>query len=166
MRHFYYQIEPTPAPRWPLLLIIVGVVAVVLLNQCMVMPAYAHDDAILKCSNNVDYKSVTKLNETLVMNGLLDEHYSSQGNDMVDIHVLSNVTGPADKDGFIPHQANPIFWSVDLDFDGVVDKVYIDVHGEGHCDDIILYQDLTAPRDFSPEQPPTERRRDVDKRSM
>ena len=122
-----------------------------LVYSCEVTPGYAHDDAIVKCSNNIVYKSVTKLNEFRMENGLVDEHYDSNSDGLPDIHVLSSIRGVSDEDGLTPHDPNPVFWIVDLDFDGFEDKVYIDLHGEGQCGDIRLYRDLSI-GEVNPEQ--------------
>ena len=136
-----------------------------LVYSCEVPPAYAHDDAILECSNNIVYKSVTKLNEFRMENGLLDEHFDSNHDNIPDVHVLSSIKGPSDEDGLTPHDPNPIFWIVDKDFDGSDDAVYIDIHGEGKCDDIILYSDLTKPN-VNPELPSPDDRRSTNKGQM
>ena len=120
--------------------------------------ADAHEEAIIECTNNIIYKYVRKMNETRLENGLLDEHYDSDADFVADIHVLSSIRGAADDDGLTPHDPNPVFWVVDKDFDGKEDAIYIDIHGEGKCDDIKLCKDLNKP-ELNPEAPNTDDKR-------
>lgn len=118
----------------------------------MVRGAFAHSEAIVECSNNIPYKSAVKTNEFKMQNGLLDEHYDTNNDGVADVHVLSSITSPGlDDEGLVPHRANPTFWAVDYpDYDGNVDQIYIDVRGEGNCDDIKLYQDYREPLPDNP----------------
>ena len=158
--YIYHHNEPKRAPVCPVILFVLGLIA-----SFIVMPAYAHDEAILKCSNNVLYKSVKKLSENRLANGLIDEHYDSNDDEKVDIHVLSSIKGPSDEYGFTPHDPNPVFWIVDLDLDGKEDMIYIDKHGEGNCNDIVPYLGLNR-GDLNPESPNPDDKRDADRRQM
>jgi len=125
-------------------LVIVGTL-LALLGPCAANPAYAHGDTIVKCDRNLKVDSVVKIDEKTLQNGLLDEHYDRNDDGLVDIHAYSAITGTMDENNLVPHRAFPIFWHVDLDFDGRVDKIFIDIHGEGRCGDIKLYLDMNAP---------------------
>ena len=116
-----------------------------IIGMCVANASHAHDDAILRCDRNIKIDRAVKVDEQTLTNGLLAEHYDRNGDGLVDIHVYSAITGFMDDNGYVPHKAFPIFWHVDLDFNGKVDKVYVDIHGEGRCDDIVLYLDLNAP---------------------
>ena len=105
----------------------------------------AHDDAIIRCDRNLKVDHVTKVGEEMFQNGLLDEHYDRNDDGVADIHVLSSITGTTTDEGLVPHRPSPIIWQVDLDFDGQIDRAYIDIHGESRCEDIMLYLDYHAP---------------------
>ena len=128
---------------------IVVLLATALVGSCKLFGpdlVAAHDFAILYCSNNIKIEHVTKLDEETLQNGLLDEHYDRNGDRIADIHALSSITGAMDlESGLVPHREHPIFWQVDLDFNGLIDIIYVDIHGEGRCDDIKPYLDLNAP---------------------
>ena len=132
-------------PVWGL----VVVLATILVGSCKLFGpdlVAAHDDAIINCGRNIKITAVTKLGEGIQSsNGLLDEHYDRNSDGMIDIHALSSITGATDEDGFTPHREHPIIWQVDLDFDGLIDVAYIDIHGEGVCTDIVPYLDYNAP---------------------
>ena len=131
-------------PVWGLLVVF----ATILIGSCKLFgPDFvaAHDDAIIKCDYNLKVDHVTKIGEVTFANGLVDEHYDRNDDGMTDIHALSYLIEPTDLDGLVPHQPNPILWQVDLDFDGEIDKVYIDIYGEGRCEDIKLYLDRNLP---------------------
>ena len=147
---------------WPIIVLTFGIIISFFLNKCAITPSYAHDNAILECSNNIVYKSVTKLNEFRMENGLVDEHFDSNNDNIVDIHVLSSIKGATDEEGLTPHDPNPVFWIVDLDFDGFEDKVYVDLHGEGQCGDIRLYRDLSI-GEVNPEQQEPEDQRETNR---
>jgi hypothetical protein len=122
------------------------------------MPAKAHDAAILRCSNNLVVKHVTKLSETINSNGTVSEWYDRNGDGKPDIEAISSILKQIVIS--VRHQEHPIFWVVDIDFDGLPDKVFTDIHGEGRCDDIVLYRDLLRGAEMEEYHgsPPSERR--------
>lgn len=128
----------------------------------LTLSALAHDEAILYCNRNLTVAHVKKVFEQIdASNGLLSEGYDRNDDGKADIIAQSSIIGATNEEGFTPHRANPVFWFVDIDFDGKGDKVYIDTHGEGRCEDIVLYVDLTLPRGDR-EKPPYDRHRDMD----
>lgn len=105
--------------------------------------AEAHDEMILKCSKNVPVDAIHKLKEEVLENGLIAEFY-----DRVDwkgefdgSHDLIAYSSPSSA-GHMPY---PIYYEVDLDFDGNPDKKYQDVRGIGQCKDIIETDDYNSP---------------------
>lgn len=110
-------------------------------------PAMAHPHAILKCGKNIKYAYAALINEGVDENGLYRERYDTNRDGKSDVAALSHVRY-ASKDGDVVqyvHATDPIFYLVDLDFDGSVDRVYIDKGPGGNCDDIVLYEDWTKP---------------------
>jgi hypothetical protein len=77
--------------------------------------------------------------------GLLLERYDRNGDGKVDLGVLSQVEAVS-KQGeqiFTRHAKIPTFYFLG---EGP-DLVYIDKVGKGHCQDIVLYEDLRMPHD-------------------
>lgn len=110
-----------------------------------------HDTQILNCSG---VKKSTKVTEQMLSNGLLAEKYDTNGDGKFDVVALSSMTGTAPAGGgAVPHQDFPTFYIVDLDHDGQPDHVYVDVNGDGRCESIQLYEDLTVkPSELRPGQ--------------
>jgi hypothetical protein len=97
--------------------------------------------------------------ESTQPNGLVLEGYDTNKDGKADITTLSHNEG-----AWGSHRAFPLFYLLDLDFDGEPDAVYIDREGFGFCTDIMLYEDLNMPHDtglnFS-EQTQTEKGRAI-----
>jgi hypothetical protein len=111
---------------------------------------WAHSDMITKC--RVPEGTVTKLGERVISsNGLLAEAYDINGDHTVDIVTFSPVTG-SNPDGTVEHTYYPIFYEVDLNGDKVPDVIYVDKQGIGHCEDIVVYQDLREPGSRQPDR--------------
>lgn len=129
-----------------------------LFQTCTSHPVYAHDAEILQCGNNLHVDHAKKIEEWVLQNGLLAEAYDRNDDGKADIVTLSVVTGHK-EDGenvVIEHRPHPLFYEVDVDYDTVLDAVYIDRVGNGVCNDIVLYQDMSEPRLPEPgEQPGT-----------
>ena len=100
-----------------------------------------HSKAITQCKGNIIYKQATPVGKPYVLesNGLVAEEYDTNGDKKADVIALSH------QDGATGHKENPVFWAVDLDFDGIPDAIYVDKKGLGKCTDIVLYEDLTTP---------------------
>ena len=98
-----------------------------------------HQDAIVNCKGNILYKEAVKIgpDQILITSGMYAEHYDTNGDGKFDVVALSTAIG-ANGD----HRVNPVFWMVDLDFDGKPDAVYVDKNGLGKCSDIVLYEEL------------------------
>lgn len=115
--------------------------------------AEGHSEAIVQCKGNILYKEAKKVDQDALLssNGLYAEHYDTNGDGKFDVLTLS-YTDLSDKQ----HNAYPVFWIVDLDFDGEPDAVYIDKKGLGKCSDIVLYEDLNS-QPYSEEKPMLDR---------
>jgi hypothetical protein len=102
--------------------------------------AEGHSREITQCKGNIVYKKAERIGKPYVVesNGLIAEDYDTNGDKRTDVIALSHPDGAS-------HKEHPVFWIVDLDFDGEPDAVYIDKYGLGKCTDIVLYQDLTKP---------------------
>lgn len=102
--------------------------------------ASAHSKAITDCKGNIVYKQAKLMKPAYVVesNGLIAEEYDTNNDKQTDVIALSHPQGTG-------HNQNPIFWIVDLDFDGDAEAIYVDKNGLGKCTDIVLYEDLTTP---------------------
>jgi hypothetical protein len=109
-----------------------------------------HDTQILKCG---DVRQAKKLNEYVLPNGLLAEHYDTDGDDKKDVVALSSMTSMPSVNGVVEHAAMPTFYIIDTDHDGQPDLVYVDKNGDGNCTSLYLYEDLNAgPSQIKPGQ--------------
>lgn len=100
----------------------------------------AHSKEITQCRENIVYQKADLVAGPILLDsGLVVEAYDTNGDKKPDVVVFSHFKG----DG--THSEHPIFWMVDIDFDGVEDAVYIDKRGLGVCTDIVLYEDLYGP---------------------
>lgn len=88
--------------------------------------------AITECENNIPYEKAEVLGTDNYFNtGMTAVDIDTNGDGQVDVTALFNTDeGPA------------LFWIVDKDYDGFADAVYIDPHGEGDCDHIVLYCEM------------------------
>lgn len=111
---------------------------------------HGHNDAIIKCTNNILYKEAVLIKEGMAPNGMYSEEYDTNKDGYPDVTTLSALLSvEVDKSldsVIVKHKEHPIFWVVDVDYDAVDDFVYHDVHGDGNCEDIMLYEDLTKKR--------------------
>jgi len=136
--------------------------SLVLATTCVLsQEAAAHSAAITECRNNIIYDEAVLLEETL-QSGYWAEHYDTNGDGKLDVMALSHILDMQTReDGvYYKHDPNPVFWMVDrqefdttgdglpdtVEYDGDPDTVFIDINGEGNCDDIKFYQDLRVPR--------------------
>jgi hypothetical protein len=118
------------------------------------IPALAHDTEILQCDRNLKVESVKKLDERINPNGTVSEAYDRNGDGNIDIEAVSHIIASRQDGGAVvyDHVPHPFLYIVDLDYDGVPDAVYVDKSGEGRCDDIVLYLDLTKPHQDSADE--------------
>lgn len=119
---------------------------VVLAGVVLATQAFAHNDVILKCSNQ---KVATRLSDGVLPNGLFIERYDTNGDGRPDVLTLSHTTATKQLGGGkveVEHTALPVFYVVDLDLDGEPDKIFVDTVGDGGCGAIAEYQDLTGPQ--------------------
>lgn len=102
-------------------------------------PAFGHSKAIVQCKGNIKYSKAVKVKPDAIVvgTGLYAEHYDTNDDGEFDVVTLSHT-----ELGVNNHRSNPVFWIVDLDFDGTPDAIYIDKQGLGKCEDIVLYEDL------------------------
>jgi hypothetical protein len=118
--------------------------------------AEGHSREITLCDRNIIYKKAERLGAPYISesNGLIAEDYDTNGDKKADVITLSHTDGAS-------HKEHPVFWIVDLDFDGELDAIYVDKNGLGKCTDIVLYEDLGGPpgeEAFYSEKPsPTDR---------
>lgn len=117
-----------------------------------VSTAYAHPGEIVHCNKGIKAKKVRQVYDKTLQNGLYAEAYDTNGDGKPDVIAWSTVYGVEKltkgkgKGGVkVLHAPFPTFYLVDIDFDGLVDKIYVDTHGEGNCSDIVLYEDLNKP---------------------
>lgn len=112
-------------------------ISICLLSFGLVHPYYAegHNKAIIQCRQNIVYDRAIKIGDDVISKDFYLEHYDTNNDGKFDIQTLSY------RDLAV-HNANPVFWMVDLDYDGEADVVYIDKKGLGICTDIVLYEDL------------------------
>ena len=135
---------------------------ILLVGTCTtVKVALAHSTAITECRNNIIYDKAVKLFEDFD-GSFVTEGYDTNGDGIMDVMALSNVTGVTQQgDNIIySHDPNPTFWMVDrmefdttgdgrpdtVEMDGNPDTVFVDIGGKGRCDDIKFYKDLRIPR--------------------
>jgi hypothetical protein len=111
-----------------------------LLASSLLYIVFAHDKLITGCSKNIPIKSVTYLFELKLSNGMIAEFYDRNNDHKSDIIAYSL---PAKKG----HRQYPIYYEVDLDFDGLYDKLYTDKAGTGDCNAIIEIDDYDKPGD-------------------
>ena len=104
-----------------------------------------HNDQIIKCDRNLTYEEADKIGEVTNANNTVSEYYDTNRDGLVDIETLSYITD-YDSQGELVHDRFPFMWIVDIDFDAVPDKSYVDVGGHGRCDEIHFYQDLHGPK--------------------
>lgn len=114
--------------------------------------AHAHSKEITGCANNKKYSKASEIGErTVLPNGMLVEHYDTNGDGKPDVDVLSSIDSTVldrtKEELKVIHNEHPVFWIVDSDFDGQWDVAYIDRVGAGKCEDIVMYEDLRAPKD-------------------
>ena len=123
--------------------------------------AMAHSEAITECRNNIIYTEAVKLFEDFD-GSFVTEGYDTNSDGQMDVMALSNVTGRMQQGENViyQHDPNPLFWMVDrqefdttgdglpdtVEHDGNPDTVFVDIGGEGNCDDIKFYKDLRIPR--------------------
>lgn len=99
---------------------------------------FGHETQILNCGG---FKKADKVGESVIENGMLAEAYDTDGDGKIDLETLSVVMGTDDKG--LTHKSFPVFYWIDRNGDGKVDYVYIDKYGDGFCESIVLYSDLS-----------------------
>ena len=111
------------------------------------MGSPTHETDILNCNRNLYVTQADKVSEWELQNGLFAEGYDRNSDGLADIVTFSHTRGPTSSgdEPQVEHDPHPLFYIVDIDFDQLMDAVYIDVGGLGKCDEIILYEDLTIP---------------------
>lgn len=113
--------------------------------------AYGHPGQITVCNPDLKGKKVRYIGDGMLQNGMYAEAYDTNGDKKPDVitwshvHATERVKSKKKDNVKVIHDPFPVFYLVDLDFDGRIDKVYIDKTGEGNCKDIVLYEDLTLP---------------------
>lgn len=103
---------------------------------------YAHNEAIVLCDRNLVYNDAAKVGERLNENSTLSEYYDTNRDGKVDIETVSYGV-EYDDTGEMYHSPYPFMFIVDLNFDEVPDKEYVDIGGHGRCDEIRFYKDLS-----------------------
>lgn len=139
--------------RWTSSGVVASVVLVTagLVTGLLVQAARGHTDALVACRLIPEAARLEQVGMILHPNGLVGERYDRNRDGMVDVEVLSAVTGVRynHETGslVVEHEPRPMLWIVDVDFDGLPDVVYNDEGGEGKCQDIKLYRDLRQQQD-------------------
>lgn len=116
-----------------------------------VATAFAHPGEISRCNTGIKAKSVKLITDNTLRNGMYAEAYDTNGDGKPDVVAWSSVRGHEKKVRKgkeiikVLHDAYPTFYLVDVDRDGYIDKIYVDLLGEGNCKDIVLYEDMTLP---------------------
>lgn len=124
----------------------------ILLSLCLCfvgpLPAAGHSREITSCKGNIPYKEAKQIGSPYVLdsNGLIAEDYDTNGDGKPDVTAYSHPDGTK-------HKPHPVFWAVDLNYDGLYDFIYIDKKGLGKCTDIVLYEDLNKPTGLDPRKP-------------
>lgn len=111
--------------------------------------AVSHVKGSAKCFN-VDPGKARKIGPDRVIEstGLLAETYDTNGDGKPDLMTMSHVQDTLDSNqATVKHSSKPVFYLVDHNLDGLPDAIYIDKVGQGRCQDIVLYEDLTRPHD-------------------
>jgi len=154
MRAFWRVLIAVP-PVWILVLNQLLFVQVGLAESQSPHLRLVHQDAIVNCKGNILYKEAVKVADDVLLDptGFLAEHYDTNEDGKVDVVAFSTAIGTRGD-----HRVNPVYWMVDLDFDGKPDAVYIDKKGLGKCTDIVLYEELFE-RELSDEVPSRDRGR-------
>lgn len=151
-----------------------AIAATVLLIARCSTPALAHPEVILKCDRNLKVDRVQLVQDPVVLdNGMISERYDRNGDGNVDIETLSIAVSddaeynPTDGAYKFVHRRFPLFYVVDLDYDGQPDAVYIDQTAEGvndpkgHCDNVVLYEDLSKMRTTEDPKPDFDKKNSV-----
>lgn len=112
--------------------------------SCIAQPVHAqllaHNDAIIRCSENFPVEKAVLLKTESQANGTVFEYYDRNDDEKVDIIAISHQI-----DGGNEHISYPFMWIVDHNFDSIPDAVYVDVGEKNECKNIKLYKDLRKP---------------------
>jgi len=83
-----------------------------------------------------------KTGEELFPNGMVAEEYDRDGDGKPDMGVTSTYLGSQiDGDSIVLlHNAMPLFYHIDQDWNGTSDDVQIDVKGDGNCSGLVHYE--------------------------
>ena len=93
-----------------------------------------------QCHRYVPTDTVVLIGAAILGNGLVAEYYDRNADGKADVISYSFKT----KKG---HQPFPVYYEVDLDYDTFPDKRYIDVRGNGRCENIFELEDYNSPGD-------------------
>ena len=132
---------------------------ILILGTCVaIQPGIAHSRAITECSDNIIYTEAVFVRDWLDEGKVVywAEAYDTNGDGVKNVVTLSHITSlvmdPTNSHviGY-KHNPNPLYWLVDLNYDNVPDKAYIDINGNGDCHDIKLYKNLRSPGAMAPD---------------
>jgi hypothetical protein len=86
----------------------------------------------------------TPFRTKIAENGMVAEFYDVTGDGKVDIVTYSSPSGVFAQDGDPVHKREPVFYEIDEDGDQTADVLFIDIHGEQRCEDLIKYSEEDA----------------------
>jgi hypothetical protein len=116
-----------------------------------VTPAHAHITAkVLSCPafKSIEHLTIpqhpTPFRTKIAENGMVAEFYDVTGDGKVDIVTYSSPSGVFAQDGDPVHKREPVFYEIDEDGDQTADVLFIDIHGEQRCEDLIQYSEEDA----------------------
>jgi hypothetical protein len=116
-----------------------------------VTPAQAHvTTEVLSCPIFKSIKHLTipqqptPLHTKIAENGMVAEFYDVTGDGKVDIVTYSSPLGGFAQDGDPVHKPEPVFYEIDENGDQTADVLFIDIHGEERCEDLLLYSEEDA----------------------
>ncbi len=99
--------------------------------------AHAHNTIILQCLQykNVPVTKAVQIKATELENGFYAEIYDIDGDGKPDVvtYSMSRIDGT--------HADMPTFYELDTDQNNVPDILFIDIKGDGECENIRLYDD-------------------------